>query len=818
MKKTPNCSTERITVLLEGLVEKGFSDRSEEWFRHYMFEDAGKRDGTTIERRAYAFRSMLRAMMNPKHSKKTHTYEIKPGELIVGTIPMGSVGLGKVFPNYLSDNEKRLLTITNRDMQSSFGHNIPDHEKILTQGLNSIWDFCKTQNENEDLTHRQKSFYSAVSICCEALKEYTVAFATLAHKNAENEVNAVRKQELEEIAAICEKVPFEPASTFHEAIQSVYFIHLALHSTLDFVSLGRLDQLLDPYLQRDLAAGILTEERALELYECLLMKCGERINFNPDYFLKQDHASFGGVFGVSSVFLDQIASANNFLQNIAVGGVKKDGTDACNLSTRLILKSCGELGLPTPIVNFRISHKTPTEYIAEAIKSLQMGNNGMPVIFNDDLLVSAIEKSGIPIEESRDYGVDGCWEPILNAKCDWVFGMVNFLTILELALNSGCTFSTEPSLLRGAKIGFNTHKADRIESFDELLEILKVHIQSFMDKTILTAYTYYSVEGSVTPTPFFSSMLEGCLETGRDKTWGGASYHLIGALAVAMPNVANALYNIKKYVYEKKIYTLEEVVENLKKNFELNPEMKQVFQTEENKFGNNCAEVDGIMRILLDYYHECGTNAKNLADEIYMNSPETDSEEIIAYRSICGYEGKSMKEKFGKDFNMTMTLGCGTFGQYTLMGKSVGASADGRGRGDALAPNLSPTTGTMVSGIGNAFASFDNLGMDRFAAGAILDLCIDDNFESGNLTYFQNMIGEFINNKGNILSISFVDADEIEEAFKACEDVRERRCGSEILRQYAHLSVRVGGFNAPFITLPKDQQKNYLLRVQKSRS
>lgn len=108
----------------------------------------------------------------------------------------------------------------------------------------------------------------------------------------------------------------------------------------------------------------------------------------------------------------------------------------------------------------------------------------------------------------------------------------------------------------------------------------------------------------------------------------------------------------------------------------------------------------------MDDYYECGMKSKELADKIFMNKAGTDTDEIVRSRFICGYEGVSMKEKFGDSFNMTMTLGCGTFGQYTLMGKSVGASADGRGRGEALAPNLSSSTGTINSGLGNVLASY----------------------------------------------------------------------------------------------------------------
>lgn len=806
--------TERIQKLLDNLLNLSLTDRSEEWFRHNMFGDVGNEDCSLIERRAMAFQEMLRAMVNPENSKKTHTYEIKPGELLVGTIPMGSVGLGKVFPNYLSDEEKRLLGVTNRDMQSTFGHNIPGHAKVLENGLKVTAAQCSEKLKTE-VNENSQAFYRAVLLCCEAVHEYAEAFANLAEADAAKEQDAVRREELTEIARICRKVPWEPADSFYEAIQSVYFIHAALHSTLDYVSLGRLDQLLDGYLQQDLKKGIITEERALELYECLLIKCAERLNSNPAYFEKLDHASFGGVFGVSSVFLDQIASANNFLQNITLGGLTVDGKDACNQSTSLIMEACANLGLTTPIVNLRIGKSSPKHIIQEAVRALRKGRNGMPVIMNDDIIVPGLVDRGIAIEDSRDYGADGCWEPILNAKCDWVFCMVNFLSAMELALNSGCSFTTDPSLLRGVKVSYRTHAADRIKDFDELMDILKTHIQFYMDRSALTAYAYYSVEGSVTPTPFLSALMDDCMDKGLDKTWGGTQYNIIGTLGVGLPNCANALINIEKYVFEEKRYTLQEVVTALKNNYEGHEEMRNLFQNSEYKFGNNNRQADEMMRRLLDIYYECGMKAKELADSTFVDLYNGEQEKkAAAHRAICGYEGNAMKKKYGEDFSVIMNMGCGTFGQYTLMGKSNGASADGRLRGDALAANFSPSAGTMTHGIGNALETFENLGMSRFSAGVVMDFCIDDTQENRDDEYYERMLETFLQKQGNIITMSFVRETELKEAFEACEKVRGGE-NPDILNRYGHIGVRVGGFNAPYITLPREQQMKYLEKVSR---
>lgn len=816
-------SSLRTQNLLKMLMEKGFSDRSGEWFKESMFPPVDNENLSIIERRAISFRIMLESMVSPENSRTAHTYEIKPGELIVGNIAMGSVGLGKVYPQYMTDEEQRLISVTNRDMQSTFGHNIPDFQRVLKKGLKWIIEYCNKKIEESkyciacDSKRKNKKieFFNSVIICCKAVISYANAYAKLAEEYAKNEKNPIRKKELIEIARICKKVPAEKADTFYEAIQSVYFVHLALHSTLDYTSLGRLDQLLEPYLQKDLKNGAITDETALELYECLFVKCAERININPAYFLKQDHSSFGGVFGDNPVFLDQIASANNFLQNIAIGGLTRDGNDASNRSTILILKACANLGLPTPVVDIRLHKNTPKEVLKEIVLSLKQGKNGMPVIFNDNTIVEGLKKNNIPIEECYDYAVDGCWEPILNAKCDWIFGMINFLTILECSLNSGCTFSADPCVLRGAKVSYITKSADQIHSFNELIENVKIHTQFYLDKTMLTAYTFYSVEGSLTPTPFFSSLLGGCLEYGMDKTWGGSDFHITGALGVALPNCANALANIKKYVFDEKKYSLSQVVDALKKNFQGYEEMKNIFLNDNNKYGNNSHDVDNIMKQLLDCFHEVSIKSKKLGDDTFLYKSKEYSERIISNRAICHYEGPSMHEKYGERFNMIFNIGCGTFGQYSFMGKSVGASADGRSKGEPLASNLSPVTGTMKNGLANALASIENLELNRFPAGAVVDFCIDDTSEERDTEYYEIFLKEFVNKNGNIMSITFVDANELNNVFKICEDVRNGKLSPEELHPYAHISVRVGGFNAPFITIPREQQLNYLNRITK---
>jgi len=551
---TNSCSTERTAGLLAMLRERALGDRSGEWFQRPMFPEIGKLnpEKPVIIRRAMAFDAMLKAMANAENSATTRSYRIEEGELIVGNIPLGSVGLGKEFPRYMTIEERRLASISSRDEESMFGHNSPDHQRVLQQGLREIITFAQARLSflgidtafrlgPADGLKKKKDFYEAVIICCKGVIDYAHSFAKLARQMAAEERRESRRDELNRIAAVCDKVPEHPAESFHEALQSIWFVHLALQSTLDLVSLGRLDQVLQPYYEDSLSKGLITREDAVELLECFLIKGAGRLNMTTAFLMKQDHLDFGTGLGTSPVFLDQVASANNFMQNLVVGGQTPEGLDATNDCTYLILEASGNVGVPTPTVVVRLHNKSPHDLINKAADTLKRGGAGLPIIYNDETIVPAFERDGISRDDALDYVVDGCWEPILNAKCDWTFGMVNLLTVLECALNRGAQLMNNPSLLRGQKKSFATKDVSVMQSFDDLLEAVKFHIGFFTDMVGLGIYKFYTIDASVTPTPFLSALLDDCLYRGIDKTWGGAKYIIGGVISTAAPNCANAL-------------------------------------------------------------------------------------------------------------------------------------------------------------------------------------------------------------------------------------------------------------------------------------
>ncbi len=835
MAKRERGSTKRVRYLVKLLRERAASNRTGEWFTKDMLTDIAKtnnaEDIPIIVRRAMAFKEMLSAMANEKNSKKTFTYNIRPGELIVGVMPLGSLGLGKVFPNYLTEREKEVAFFSARSIDSVLAHNVPDFERVLKGGIRKIINMCNTRLASLRMdfefplgtirgAEKKIQFYEAVKICCEGVVMYARRLADLARKNAGREKDRQRKAELLEIERICRKVPYEPANGYYEALHSIWIVHLALHASASHISLGRMDQILQPYYEKSIQYPMkfaiggkgFSRELAQELFECFVIKGAERMMLNTTHLVEQDHTDFSTGMGANPFLVDQEVTVNQFMQNIVVGGQTRKGKDATNECTFVIIDACTEVGLSTPVLNVRLHRKCPKRLLSKVAESAVNASNGQPIVYNDESIIAGIDESRkIPIEEARDYVVDGCWEALLNAKCDFNYNMVNMLTVLECALNAGAGIVKSRMQLRGPKQSFMTSLPGDIKSFEQLKEIIKQHLRYFTNKAGLQLYSFYMLESSTTPTPFFSALLGKCLEKGIDKTWGGADYNLSGMVYIAMPNIANALAAIKEWVFDKKVYNLEQVVNALRNNFEGCDKMKRDF-AKSSTFGNNEKEADSIMKWLLDSVHSAVKYAEKLCDDVFLERPQglKERKRINRLRHMAGYSGTNMKDSFGRKFKITFSAGCGTFAQYAFFGTMCGTSADGRLAGKPVAPNFSPVSGTANNGAGGVISSLKKLGLNRFGLGVMVDMCFEE--EETSMEYMEEVLHKFMRDGGSIISLTVVGREDIKKVYKLSNEVRDGKKEVDVLFPYNHVSVRAGGWNSPFLALTQAQQEDYMKR------
>jgi len=810
------------------LKERGLSDRSTEWFKTEDLPDIAAQypHESVIVRRALAIDAMLRAMTNERLSETTHSFTIDKGDLFAGVLPMGSNGLGKVFPNYLTEDEKRIGSTTNKSEMALLGHNSINYEKMLTNGLRATIDECKDKLDERNLkgiedAYNKKDFYKAVIISCEAVIDYSNRYADYLEIKAVLEEQE-RRQELNDLAAICRKVPEHKAENFNEAIHSIWMCHLCLHASMNYMSLGRLDQVLQPYY-------VETEREAnLELIQNFVIKAAYRLNLTTDYLVEQDHMDYNAALGVNSYYLDQRAGLNNFLQNIIIGGKTPEGTDATNDCTYLILDAFKAVNLSTPGLYVRLHANSPEKLYNKVAECIQETGN-LPYILNDEVMIPAMYKALAQNEseskaladyqqKANDYCVDGCWEPILNGESDWTFGMINGLTVLECTLNRGATLNPNSELLRGQKLSNDTGD---LTSYDDLQKALQTQIQFFVDQSALSMYRYYLMNEFVVPSPLVSAFFDNCLKTGRDKSWAGAKYNIGGTILGGVPDMVNTIAAVKKWVFDQQKYTLSQVNSALKYNFTCNPDdyktqelfdrIKVDFHSNSPSFGND-KELEPIVKMILDNFHASVMKAKELGDKVFLSTEGDGDPKIEAMRAIAGYYGNSMQSIF-PDFNLKFTAGLGTFEQYNWQGAGNAASAS-RNAGEPLAPNFSPVSGTWNKGVGNLLEGFKEIGLDRFAGGVVTDICLDEIHNNSDI--LASILHKFVDDKGGMLTITTGSKEKFQEIYKlakATAQMEDRKAASDMLGKYSDIVVRVGGWNAPFITLPLVHMENYVKRI-----
>lgn len=838
--------SERVERLLGALYERGMSDRSSEWFDNREFEDIGLKypQESAAVRKAYAIEEMLTKMTDQNCSKHTHTYEIGEDELIVGVIPMGSNGLGKVFPNYLTESERRVAAFTNKTELALLGHNTVDYNRLFAKGLSAI--IAEANQKVEKLKKAKKinygkiDFYRSVAISCQAVIDYSNRYAALAEADAQKYPGgSKRRAELLEIARICRKVPAVPPDTFHEAVQAICTFHTALHASMNYISFGRLDQVLNAYLERKRIKDEAYIQECTELLECLIIKAAGRLNITTQYLMSQDHMDNNAALGTHPYYLDQRAGVNNFLQNVIVGGLTPDGKDATNPMTYIVLNAFANVNLSTPGIYARVHKDSPREYIECIAKCLDQTGN-IPALLNDEVLIPALTNSLLDYktkvddkkrEEYRklanDYCVDGCWEPILNGISDWTFGMLNCMPILQCTINRGASLDTNPGMLRGGKLSFIS---DEVTNYEEFQETFKKYMQFFIDQSTFSLYECYMMDEYINPSPLYSAVLGGCMRKGCDKAWGGPEYNIGGTIMIGMPDVINTTCAIKKWVFDEHKYTMDEVREAMKADFtadesevelgERYRDMRDDFDTNSPKFGD--VESNEVANFIVNTFCDAVEHSKRLADKVFLYPVKPDKEtglltdeqvQILHLRKVAGYYGVSFKERFGRNFNMHFTAGCGTFEQFPQQGMGVVASAN-RHSNDPMTANFSPASGTIRKGVGNVFESYKNLPMDRLSAGAIVDLCIDESQK--NEAYIVGLLDKFRETNGNMLTLAFGNKDVYQKIYQLCYDAANTQDNEALykeLDQYKHINVRVGGWQAPFISMSLGQQKDYIRRI-----
>lgn len=534
------------------------------------------------------------------------------------------------------DRIAKVVKINQKDHAQ--GHICPNTQKWLQYGPAGIKEMVLKKLES--CPDQAKDFYQSMVIVLEGACNFMRRYAELASQKAAGVSDEKKRAGLLEVSRICRKLSCQPPESFHEAVQSVWFLFVILHmeSNASSFSPGRMDQYLYPYFRSDMDKGIIDYARALEIIECLWLK------FNQIVYLRNSHSAkyFAG-FPIGF--------------NVAIGGQNEDGSDASNELSYLFLKAQEHIGLSQPNLSARLHKNSPDEFLKQCVRVIAKGS-GMPQCFNDEAIIPALQNQGISEKDAKNYAIVGCVELSTHGNnLGWSdAAMFNLLKVLELTLNNGVC------LLTGEQMGLPLGDLTSYSTYKELEDAFAKQIDYFIDKMIQCCEVVEKIHMQVLPSPFLSTVIDDCIEKGMDVTAGGAHYNLSGIQVIQAANIADSLAAIKKLVYEEKRIDKGRLLAGLRSNFSGDEPLRLTLLNHAPKYGNDVEWVDEIAHKWVRYFNE----------------------KLKSYRNVRGGPYHT---------------GLYTVSAHVPMGQNVGATPDGRLAKEPLADGgMSPVYGRDIKG------------------------------------------------------------------------------------------------------------------------
>lgn len=639
-------------------------------------------------------------------------------------------------------------------------HLAVNYERILKDGLRGYEKRVKEYKASLDLTDPESidkyCFYNAVLIVLEVVRNFANRYSVLAQDLAEKELNQERKIELLEISRICSKVPYEPAETFREAVQSVWFIQLILQieSNGHSLSYGRFDQYMYPYYNRDIKNGTIKESEALELLTCLWIK-----TLTINKVRSQAHT---------------LSSAGSpMYQNVTIAGQTIDKKDAVNDLSFLVLKSVAQTRLTQPNLTVRYHKNINKHFLDECVEVMRLGF-GMPALNNDEIIIPSFMDWQVKEEDAYNYSAIGCVETAVPGK--WGYrctGMsyINFPRMLLCTMNNGVDLTSNKRFTKG--YGYFTE----MESYEELLKAWDKTIRKITRYSVIVENVIDKASERDVPDILCSALTDDCIARGKTIKEGGAVYDFISGLQVGIANMADCLAAIKKLVYEEKKITKQELWDAILDDFS-SPENKKIQEMlirEAPKYGNDDDYVDQLIVEAYDSYIE----------------------EIEKYPNTRYNRGPIGGIRYAGTSSISANVG---------QGMSTMATPDGRNAFEPLAEGCSPAHNSDKNGPTAVFKSVSKLRTNKITGGVLLNqkmtpqmLSTEENRQKLELlikTFFNRLHGYHV--QYNIVSKeTLIDAQKHPEKHK-------------------DLIVRVAGYSAFFNVLSKKTQDDIIGRTEQS--
>ena len=655
----------------------------------------------------------------------------------------------KVLPEEV--RKAREAYIFTRDLfeRGGYGHVAYDTPKVLEIGFKGIKEEIRMYMAKLSLVKAddqlKRIFYEAALITIEAIITFANRFSKEALCQAAEEKNPIRKAELERIAETCAWVPEHPARSFTEAVQAAWFLQLVvqIETNGNSVSPGRLDQYFYPYYATDKQKGTLTNAETQEILDCLWLKLNEMIK------VWDAEASF-------------VHPGFPMTQTVTIGGQTPEGLDATNELSFLMLNAQEHINLQNPQFTARIHRNSPYEYLLRIGEVIRNGS-GMPAVFGDEINIPAMMRHiGVPIERARDYRIVGCIELTprgFQGRANG--GYINGARIVDLALNNGV------DRLNGKQIGPQTGDSNEFTRFEQLEEAVKTQMEYFAELLVANNLMVDITQREHTPHVFLSTIVEGCIESGKDLTWGGSLYGMTPNQLVGMATSADSLTAVKKLVFDDERLTMEQLNDALDTNFE--GEEGQSIRNlllKAPKFGNDNDEADLMVRKF--------TN-------LYFNTLESFTD--VDGRPYCG---------------AIITLGA-----TVPHGWKTAATADGRLATTPTSDSMCPTNGADKNGPTAVLNSAGKIDQIRMPHCNVLNLKFHKNALDGEgLHKFVKLMRTYlVDLKGQELQVNVVNNDTLRDAQKHPE-------------RYKDLIVRIAGYSARFVELSPEMQNDLIGRTE----
>jgi len=522
--------------------------------------------------------------------------------------------------------------------QAALSHTIPDLPKLMAIGATGVIDEARAALAAPGLTTEQKGTLEGMILCLEGLIAYGRNLARQAAADMAVEKDPVRRQELEHLTRICEQVPAHPARTLDEAVNAIWISWVGLHmeNTNAGLSLGRLDQWLQPYFEADMArieepaARAAYIRHAVEMVGCFYMRCTDHLPLTPDLA----NWYFGG-------------SSSD--QAITLGGVTPEGNDAVCDMTYIFLKVTEMLSIRDPNVNARFHPGINSDTYLKRLCEVNLITAATPSLHNDAAVMGSLAEFNYAPEDLRNWSATGCVEPTLSGRHigHTNFQMMNMVAALEMALNNG----RHP--LMNWKLGPDTGKIEEFKTFDDFFAAFMAQFSFLIDNSIEYNNMLGKAHQFIRPTPLLSSLIGDCIEKGRDVTHGGARYNSSGAACIGLADVTDSMMAIKTLVFDQKKVDFGRLKKAVDGNYESDPALYAMVTKKVPLFGSG------------------SDAAVEMADRITKFAHDH-------YGSHCNYRGGPY------------TVGFWSMSNHVIYGTLSGALPSGKLAGMPFTPGLTP--------------------------------------------------------------------------------------------------------------------------------